>query len=80
MGRAYGRNGEKDNAYRLFVGEPEGKQSLGRARLRWVDNIEMDLGKRAWDGIDWTGLDQDMYQWRAFVNTATLGFHSIGGV
>jgi hypothetical protein len=25
------------------VGKPEGKRPLGRPRLRWVDNIKMDL-------------------------------------
>jgi hypothetical protein len=34
---------EKRNAYRISVGKPEGKRSLGRPRRRWVDNIKMDL-------------------------------------
>jgi hypothetical protein len=34
--------GEK-NAYRIFVGKPEGKRQLGRFRRRWVGNIKMDL-------------------------------------
>jgi hypothetical protein len=34
---------EKRNAYKLLVGKPEGKGSLGRQRHRWVDNIKMDL-------------------------------------
>jgi hypothetical protein len=46
MGRACSTNGEKTKAYRLLVGKPEGKKPLGRPRHRWVDNIEMDLGKR----------------------------------
>jgi hypothetical protein len=29
--------GEKRNAYRLLVGKPDGKRSLGRPRLRWLD-------------------------------------------
>jgi hypothetical protein len=29
-----GRTGEKRNSYRLFVGNPEGKKPLGRARRR----------------------------------------------
>jgi hypothetical protein len=33
--------GEKVNAYRKFVGNPEGKRPLGRLRHRWVDNIKM---------------------------------------
>jgi hypothetical protein len=31
------RMGETRNAYRLFVGKPEGKGPLGRPRRRWVD-------------------------------------------
>jgi hypothetical protein len=44
------RMGEKRNAYRILVGKPEGKRLLGNPRLRWVDNIEMDL--RVWYGLD----------------------------
>jgi len=31
------------NAYRIFVGRPEGRRSIGRPRRRWEDNIRMDL-------------------------------------
>ncbi|PNF23972.1 hypothetical protein B7P43_G09275 [Cryptotermes secundus] len=34
---------EKRNAYRILVGELEGKRPLGRPRHRWVNNIKMDL-------------------------------------
>jgi hypothetical protein len=37
------RMGKTKNAYRLLVGKPEEKISLGRPRRRWVDNIEMNL-------------------------------------
>ena len=37
------RMGEEMGAYRVLVGKPEGKRPLGRPRLRWVDNIRMDL-------------------------------------
>jgi hypothetical protein len=37
------RMGEKRNAYRILVGNSEGKRPLGRARCRWVDIIKMDL-------------------------------------
>jgi hypothetical protein len=33
------RMGEKRNAYRILVGNPEGKRPLGRPRRRWVGNI-----------------------------------------
>jgi len=35
--------GERRGIYRVLVGKPERKRSLGRPRLRWEDNITMDL-------------------------------------
>jgi hypothetical protein len=61
--------GEKRNVYRLLVGKPEGKRPLGRPRLRWVDNIKMDLLEIGLSAVDWIGLAQDRYRWRAFVNS-----------
>jgi hypothetical protein len=46
---------EKKNAYRILVGKPEGKRSLG------------DIG---WGGMDWIDLAEDRDQWGAFVDTA----------
>jgi hypothetical protein len=43
MGRACSTNGERRNVYRILVGKPEGRRSLGRPARRWVDNIKMDL-------------------------------------
>jgi hypothetical protein len=48
------RMGEKRNAYRMLVVNPEGKRPLGRPRRRWVDNIKIDL--REIDGMAWIGL------------------------
>ena len=44
--------------YRVLVGKPEGKRPLGRLRLRWEDNIMMDLQEMRW-GMDWIELAQD---------------------
>jgi hypothetical protein len=33
-----------------------------------VDNINMDLGKTEWGGVDLSDLAQDRDQWRALVN------------
>jgi hypothetical protein len=59
---------EKRNGYRLLVGKPEGKRPLGRPRLRWIDNIKMDLLEKGLNVVDWIGLAQDRYRWRALVN------------
>jgi hypothetical protein len=37
------RMGEKRNAYRILVENPEGKRPLGRPRRRWVYNVKTDL-------------------------------------
>jgi hypothetical protein len=36
---------ERRGAYRVWVGNPEGKRPLGRPRRRWENNIKMDLQK-----------------------------------
>jgi hypothetical protein len=59
---------EKRNAYRLLVGNPEGKRPLGRPIRRRVDNIKMDLGGVGWGDLSWIGLAQDRNRWRALVN------------
>jgi hypothetical protein len=48
--------GAERNACRILVGKPEGKIPLGRRRLRWVDNIKMDLREIGWDGVDWIDM------------------------
>jgi hypothetical protein len=48
--------GERRVMYRVLVGKPEGKRPLGRPKLRWKDNIKMDLqevGCGAWTGLIW---------------------------
>jgi len=48
--------GERRGVYRVLVGKPEGKRTLGRPRLRWEDNIKMDLQEVGCGGMDWIGL------------------------
>jgi hypothetical protein len=31
------------NSYRVLAGKSEGKRTLGRPRLRWKENIKMNL-------------------------------------
>ena len=51
--------GERRGVYRVLVGKPEGKRSLGRTRRRWEDNIKMDLQEVGFGGMDWIDLAQD---------------------
>jgi hypothetical protein len=50
------RMGEKRGVYKVLMGKPEGKRPLGRPRLRWEDNIRMDLQEVGCVGMDWIGL------------------------
>jgi hypothetical protein len=61
--------GEKRNLYRLLVGKPEGKRPLGRPRRKWINNIKMDLLEIGENVVDWIGVAQDRYRWRALVNS-----------
>jgi hypothetical protein len=58
----------KKSAYRILVGNPEGKRPLGRPRRRWEDNIRMNLREIEWGGVDWIEMAQDTDQWNALVN------------
>jgi hypothetical protein len=62
------RMGEKKNVYRLLVVKPEGKRPLGRPRRRRIDNIKIELLEIGLSVVDWIGLAQDRYRWRALVN------------
>jgi hypothetical protein len=53
------------------LGESEGWKPLGSPKLRWGDNIKMDLGEVEWGSIDWIGLVQDKDKWRNLVNAVT---------
>ena len=37
------RMGEERGAYRVLVGKPERRSTLGRPRRKWVDNIRMEF-------------------------------------
>jgi hypothetical protein len=48
--------GEKKGVHRALVGKPEGRRPLGRPRLRWENNIKMDLREVGWGaqtGLIW---------------------------
>jgi hypothetical protein len=60
--------GEKRNTYRILVGKPEGKRSLGIPRRKWEDNIKMYLREIGWGGMDCIELAPNRDQWKALVN------------
>ena len=65
--------GERRGGYRVLVGKPEVRRSLGRPSSRWEDNIKIDFWRLAW--ID---VAQDRYSWRTHVNAVMkLGSHKM---
>ena len=65
--------GDRRGVYRVLVGKPEGKSSLGRPRRRWDGNINMHLQDVGCGGTDWIDLAQDRDRWRVVVN-AVMNF------
>jgi hypothetical protein len=63
--------GEMRKAFEGLVGTPEGKRSFGRPRLRWVDNIAMDLKERGWKVVHWIHLAYDRVQWWGLCEKST---------
>jgi hypothetical protein len=53
------RMGERRGVYRVLVGKPEGKRSLGRRRCRYEDTIKMDLQEVGCGDMDWIKLAHD---------------------
>jgi hypothetical protein len=47
-----GRMGEKRNACRLSVGDPERGSPLGRPKRRWNSDIKRDVREKGWGGMD----------------------------
>jgi hypothetical protein len=46
--------GEKKNACRILMGNPEGKRLRGRPGRKWVDNVKKDPKRHrmGWCGVD----------------------------
>ena len=66
------RMGEDRGLHRVLVGKLEGKRPMGRQKIRWEDNIKMDL-----QGVDggrgyWKELAQDRDRWRALVGKVRI--------
>jgi hypothetical protein len=60
--------GEMRNAYKIFVGKPEGKRPDGRPDHRWKDNVRMGIREIGWESVVWVQLAQNSDQWRFLMN------------
>jgi len=68
MGGECSAYGKRPGVYTVLVGKPEGKRPLGKRRLRWKDNIKMDIREVGCGGVDWIELAQNRDRWRPRVN------------
>jgi hypothetical protein len=63
------RIGEIRTAYRILVGKPGRKKSLGRPRRRWTNNCKSDLKGIIYEVVDWIHLAEDRDQWQTLEYT-----------
>jgi hypothetical protein len=45
------RKAEERKLYKVLMGKPKGKRTLGRPRRRWEDGIRVDLGETDWEEV-----------------------------
>ena len=56
---------ESRSAFKMLIGKPTGKRTLGKPRRRWEDPKEIDV-----NAGNWVDLAQDRDYWKALVNAA----------
>jgi hypothetical protein len=54
------------------LGKPEGKRPLGRPRLRWEDNIKIDIKEIESRRVDCIDLARDGDRWRAVIKAVKI--------
>ena len=59
--------GDRKVAYRVLVGLPKRKRSLGKPKHRWEDNIKVYLEAVGCGIVDWIDLAQERDKWQALV-------------
>jgi hypothetical protein len=69
MGGVCGSHGGGGGCIQHFDWEARRTEPLGRPRLRWEDNIKMDLRDIGFGDVDWIHLAQDRDRWRAIIDT-----------
>ena len=60
---------EGRSAFKILTGKPTGKRLFGKPRLRWEENIRMDIEEISIN-TNWVDSVQDRDCWRPLVNAA----------
>jgi hypothetical protein len=66
--------------YKILDAKPQGKRLLGRPKLRWEDNIRMDVRELGFEGVDQIHMTQNRDRWQALMNTVLNVFHEWRGI
>jgi hypothetical protein len=69
VGGTCGTDGREEERVKVIGRKARGKETTRRPRCKWMDNIKMDLSEIGLNVVDWIGLAQDRYRWRALVNS-----------
>ena len=59
---------EDRSPFKIFRSTPTGKRPLGRPKLRWEDNIRMNINEIDINLRNWVDSAQDRDYWKALVN------------
>jgi hypothetical protein len=70
------RMGMGETCRGFLIGNPEGKNSLGKPRSRWEDGIKTVLREIGWGVVVLIHLAQDRGHWRDLVN-AVINFRDL---
>jgi hypothetical protein len=68
LARHVAHTGDRRRAYIIFVGRIDGKKTLRRPRIKWDDNIKMNVQDLEWRRMGWNNLSHDRVRWRRLVN------------
>ena len=58
---------ECKSAFQIPADKPKGKRPLGRPKLRWEENIKMNLKKVDVNVTNWVDSAQDRDYWRSLI-------------
>jgi hypothetical protein len=68
MSQHVAHTGDRRGAYNFSVRRIDGKRPLRRPRIKWEDNIKMNVQDLGRIGMGWNDLSHDRVRWRRLVN------------
>jgi hypothetical protein len=51
------------NVYKILVGKPEGRRTLGKPRHRWIQNIKIYLTETGFRDVNWIHVAYNREWW-----------------